>query len=158
MILPLRRARREIPRISGENGTIPQRSRRAHIRRVNRSPFSRVSALLAALFFFLAWGGEAAGLHACPHHGGGTAAHADAGGHGEHGGGHDEAPAPEHGGCTCASGCPSASGALLPPDEGGAGLRVALVRAGPALFPRAEWAAPTVPPFFLPYAQGPPQG
>jgi hypothetical protein len=125
---------------------------------VNRSPLHRLSALLAAAFFFLAWGGEAAGLHACPHHGGAPAAHADAPGHGGHGDGHDEAPAPEHGGCTCASGCPSAGGVPLPPDEGGAGLRVAVVHAGPATFPRAEWAAPTVPPFFLPYAQGPPQG
>jgi hypothetical protein len=136
------------------NGTILKDPPGAHIGTVNRSPLSRLSALLAAVFFFLAWGGEAAGLHACPHHGGVPAAHADA----SHHGGHDQAPAEEHGGCTCASGCPSAGGALLPPIEGGAGLRVAVVHAGPALFPRAAWAAPTVPPFFLPYAQGPPQG
>lgn len=126
---------------------------------MNRSPASRLTALLAAVLFFLAWGGEAVGVHACPHHAG---VHQAQGGMDHMEGAHHDAgtkaDAPQHGECTCVSGCPSVAGSLLPVDVDAVGIQVAVALIGARPFPPVESSAPLVPPYFLPYAQAPPLG
>ncbi len=120
---------------------------------MNRSIASRLTALLAAALFFLAWGGEAVGVHPCPHH---TAIERAEGGH-DHHGAPDTPDEPAHGGCTCVSGCPSMAGSLLPPPAG-VRLQALVERIAPRAFPPVESSAPHVLPYFLPYSQGPPLG
>ena len=133
---------------------------------MNRSPAHRLAALLVTALFFLAWGGEAVGAHSCPHHGGvvpgaheggpshtAPAAHEDHAHHPEPG--HSDAP--EHGGCTCVTGCPSGAGSLLPPDVA-LGLQATLTRFAPRAFPPIQSSAPLLTPYLLPYSQAPPLG
>jgi hypothetical protein len=131
-------------------------------RTVNRSPASRLTALLAAVLFFLAWGGEAAGAHACPHHAGvhrAPGAHHDAGhGAGAHHGAPEDGNAGQHDACTCATGCPSATGSLLPAPAPDAGIQVAESRIAPRPFHTVQSPAPLFLPYFLPYSQAPPLG
>ncbi len=121
---------------------------------MNRSTASRLTALLVAALFFLAWGGEAVGMHPCPHHAGIVRADAE---HAHH---HapDAPDEPAHGGCTCVSGCPSGAGSLLPPPNAGARLVALVERIAPRQFPPVESSAPHFLPYFLPYSQGPPPG
>lgn len=129
-----------------------------HSGTVNRSPASRLTALLAAVLFFLAWGGEAVGVHACPHHAG---IHPVPGAHAEmdhSGGDHHKPDAPQHGECTCVSGCPSVAGSLLPVDIDAVGIQVAVALIGPRPFPPTESSTQLVLPYVLPYAHAPPLG
>ena len=126
----------------------------------------RLSALVAAAFFLLSWGGEALGQHGCPHHSGvpGQAAHAEdaSQGHAEHhaaaeDGHHAPSPVPAdgHQSCTCQGTCPSAAGVALPaaPKDG---IPVAAERADASLGAAPQAAVALRIPFFLPYSQAPP--
>ena len=122
---------------------------------MNRSIASRLTALLAAALFFLAWGGEAVGMHPCAHH---TAISQAGAEHAHHHGAPETPEEPAHGGCTCVSGCPSMAGSLLPPLQAGVRLHALVERIAPRQFPPAQSSAPHLVPFFLPYSQGPPLG
>lgn len=117
----------------------------------------RASALWAALLLALTWGGDAYGLHTCPHHGlvpvaqGGHSAHGNAA-HAGHG---KQAPSPEHQGCTCI-GCCHAGTVALVPDAGALAVRAAVSNHPAAPAGRDENALPAPPPYLLPYSTAPP--
>jgi hypothetical protein len=122
-----------------------------------RCPLGRTFAALFALWFAFSLA-EPSALHSCPMHGvGATSAHA-------HGAVSHHAAAPEHSSsdnqnagkrCTCLGSCCASSANAAVPATGVSVETVAtyaLERRMPTLRARAV----TTPPFFLPYANGPP--
>jgi hypothetical protein len=124
---------------------------------VKRSLLLRTAAFWAALLLVLTWGTDAAGLHACPHHGvvamvqSGQMAH----GHGAHLGHGTHAPSPDHQDCTCI-GCCHAGTVALAPDAASLAIRTAESNQPAAPVRRDESALPPPPPYLLPYSTAPP--
>lgn len=122
---------------------------------VNRSVRFRVAALWAAMLLALTWGGDAYGLHACPHHLAIAQAGADM-----HGGahrGHERHPAPvsHQGGCTCVGSC-SAGATGLPAPAPRFVLAVTVSPAAPAPLDAPAWRLPSRAAYLLPYPTAPP--
>ena len=120
-----------------------------------RRPLGRTFAALFALWFAFSLA-EPSALHACPMHGVGAAsahAHGAVSHHAEHSSS-DKQDAAKH--CTCLGSCCASSANAAVPATGVSVETVAtyaLERGMPTLRARAI----TAPPFFLPYANGPPR-
>lgn len=129
---------------------------------MNRTPPTRLAALLLAVLFLLSGVESAFGMVACPHHdplaagGAGHAMHQMAG-HGAHEGTGDR-PAPHSGQmpCTCQGACQMGSPAVLPTAAVSAPVASLVVVAVPPLSGEQR-LAPRHSPFFLPYSQAPPR-
>jgi hypothetical protein len=129
---------------------------------VNRTPPTRLAALLLAVLFLLSGVESAFGMVTCPHHdllamsGAGQMMH-EMGGHGGHGGMGDH-PAPHSGQmpCTCQGACQMSSPAVLPAVAVSGPVASLVVVALPPISGE-ELLAPRHSPFFLPYSQAPPR-
>lgn len=122
--------------------------------------FRRIMAVLAAVLFVEGSAGDVFGRHLCPHHDAPVAAQLErsGGGHAGHdaagGAAHDPAGGGDAHGCTCVGDCAGAPGVALPNAseefiaEGTPAKSVAMVR-------RSE-ASRRLPPYFLPWSNGPP--
>jgi hypothetical protein len=132
---------------------------------VNRTPPTRLAALLLAVLFLLSGVESAFGMVTCPHHdllaagGGGHMMHqmAGHGGHGAHEKSGDH-PTPHSGQapCTCQGACQMGSPAVVPTAAVSAPVASLVVVELPPISGE-QLIAPRRSPFFLPYSQAPPR-